>query len=213
MQRRKVRDEFGRYVPDDGSSSVVRRAVLPCRESGRRRQLAPPRIGTRRGSLTVTGYVVGPRSGVRYILVRCRCGAPEHQVDLANWRAGRSTRCNVCAKRAASDKRHAAYKSAMPEAEHRERLLNRLSAAVSRCHTTRNAKFKDYGGRGIEVCLEWYKDRAAFLRYIRTVPGWDDPALELDRKNNGGNYEPGNLRFATRSEQVRNTRRTKRKRI
>jgi hypothetical protein len=99
----------------------------------------------------------------------------------------------------------------MPDADLREMWLNRLSAAVGRCHNTRNPKFKDYGARGIEVCIEWYKDRAAFLRYIQTIPGWDNPKLEMDRKNNDLGYEPGNIRCATRSEQCLNTRRSKRK--
>jgi hypothetical protein len=149
---------------------------------------------------------VGARGGVKDILVRCKCGAPEHKVSLPNFRAGRSTRCNVCAKQAAADKRHAKYKTAMPDAEHRARLLNRLSAAIRRCHNNRDAHFAQYGGRGIRVCDEWYRDRAAFLCYIKKIEGWDNPDLEMDRMCNNESYEPGNIRFVTRKANINNRR-------
>jgi hypothetical protein len=94
----------------------------------------------------------------------------------------------------------------MADDQHRIRLLNRLSAAISRCHCPTNRVYKHYGGRGIYVCQDWRQDRAAFLRYVQTLDGWDNPALEMDRIDVDGHYEPGNIRFVSRSTNLRNKR-------
>ena len=61
----------------------------------------------------------------------------------------------------------------------------------------------NYGGRGISMASEWLHDFAAFFAHIGPKP---DRSYQLDRINNDGNYEPGNVRWATRSEQRRNRR-------
>jgi hypothetical protein len=72
-----------------------------------------------------------------------------------------------------------------------------------RCYNPREPQFKDWGGRGIRVCDEWRGNFEAFLRDVGDRPG---PEFQLDRINNDGNYEPGNVRWATRTEQSRNRR-------
>jgi len=63
--------------------------------------------------------------------------------------------------------------------------------------------WKYYAGRGITVCDEWKKSFPAFLAHIGRRPS---PAHSLDRINNDGNYEPGNVRWATLHEQHINKR-------
>ena len=77
------------------------------------------------------------------------------------------------------------------------------SAMVQRCTNPKSPNWRLYGGRGITVCEPWLKDFGAFLDHIGPRPGQD---YSIDRIDNDGNYEPGNVRWATRSEQQRNKR-------
>ena len=77
------------------------------------------------------------------------------------------------------------------------------AAMIRRCTNPRSANYRLYGGRGITVCQEWRKDFVAFLRDLGPKP---TPTHSLDRINNDGNYEPGNVRWATPKQQARNKR-------
>ena len=70
-----------------------------------------------------------------------------------------------------------------------------------RCLNPKAVAYKWYGARGITIAPEWVDDFLAFRAYVGERPGKD---LTLDRIDNDGNYEPGNVRWATRSEQQRN---------
>lgn len=70
----------------------------------------------------------------------------------------------------------------------------------TRCLNPAFHSYRRYGGRGITICPEWRHSFAAFLRDMGTCP----PGRSLDRINNDGNYEPGNCRWATFSEQMQN---------
>lgn len=72
-------------------------------------------------------------------------------------------------------------------------------SAIQRCRNPRHKQFHDYGGRGIELRLtldEWVAELG--LR--------PSPKHSVDRVNNDGHYERGNLRWATSSEQLKNRR-------
>jgi hypothetical protein len=75
----------------------------------------------------------------------------------------------------------------------------------SRCNNPRHQQFKHYGGRGIRVCERW-DSYANFLEDMGEKPR----GLSLERINVDGDYEPGNCRWATQREQMRNMRITRR---
>lgn len=73
----------------------------------------------------------------------------------------------------------------------------------SRCYNKKSPQFKNYGARGITVCDEWRNSFAAFYRDMGPRPA---PHLTVERKNNNRGYSKSNCVWATKSEQMRNTR-------
>jgi hypothetical protein len=79
-------------------------------------------------------------------------------------------------------------------------------AMCQRCSNQKNEQFPNYGGRGITVCPRWRDDYMAFLADVGPRPS---PLHSLDRIDNDGHYEPGNVRWATIDRQLRNQRRAR----
>lgn len=76
----------------------------------------------------------------------------------------------------------------------------------SRCLNPHATGYENWGGRGISIYEPWIHSFDSFYDYVSKLPGFGKDGLQLDRINNDGNYEPGNLRWATRREQTLNSR-------
>lgn len=82
------------------------------------------------------------------------------------------------------------------------RLYRIWCGMKARCLNPMSPAFHHYGGRGILVCPSW----AASFDVFRADVGEPPPGMSLDRIDPNGNYEPSNVRWATQSEQMQNTR-------
>lgn len=143
---------------------------------------------------------VGPGSRSGKAVYRCTCGV-EKELWTGNVRSGdtRSCGCLLRETAAARQLKHGAAR------RHQQRIewhaWNRMR---QRCYNPRDRVYRHYGGRGIIVCARWLASFADFLSDVGPRPS---PAHSLDRyPDNDGNYEPGNVRWATGKEQARNKR-------
>ncbi|AFV80851.1 putative HNH endonuclease [Staphylococcus phage SA5] len=82
-------------------------------------------------------------------------------------------------------------------------MYQRWLGMKQRCYDVNAINYKNYGGRGIEICEEWKNDFKKFYDYMGDPPNEN---YQIDRINNDGNYEPGNVKWSTRSENSTNIR-------
>lgn len=130
----------------------------------------------------------------------CRCDCGQFSTPTVNALRSGNTRSCGCTGR---NFRHG-YTSR--DKRNRHPLYNIWSQMLHRCNNPNAKEYKNYGARGITVCTRW-RDFPAFLVDVGERPS---SGLSIDRINNDGNYEPGNVRWATPKEQSNNTRRNQR---
>lgn len=152
--------------------------------------------GQRFGEWTVIERTVNPKIPNRtHYRCQCSCGTIR-SVDAANLRYQKSTNCG--------------HKSGKPQERHGLFHLPEYSVwqdMIYRCTRQTHRQWSDYGGRGICVYQPWIDSFAQFYKDVGPRPSYKH---SLDRfPNNDGNYEPGNVRWATQSQQLRNTRYTR----
>lgn len=152
------------------------------------------------GRLTVLAEAPSPRRWTVSWRCRCACGTIL-DVRSNSLRTGNTTSCG-CQKRdstVARNLKHGLKYRGSPAPEH----YGIWTHIKDRCQNPDCKQYRDYGGRGITICAKWRDDYTAFAADIGQKPS---PAHTLDRINNNGNYEPGNVRWATRRQQRLNAR-------
>lgn len=141
--------------------------------------------------------IVGPKrtnsAPARKIKCRCSCGNVR-MVGIHALRRGGTKRCG----------------------EHKTSVLRKFpelyyawSSARQRCENPNNPAYPHYGGRGVKMWPEWTDRADGFLRFVEYM-GPRPPGTSLDRIDNNGDYAPGNVRWATRKQQTRNRRNSRR---
>lgn len=83
-----------------------------------------------------------------------------------------------------------------------------LTNAKHRCHNPKHASFKNYGKRGIAVCDEWRDEKLGFYLFLMHVGPRPSDKHSLDRIDNDGHYEPGNVRWTDKQTQQCNRRKS-----
>lgn len=131
---------------------------------------------------------------IRMAIFKCKCGS-EFESALQDVKRGRIRSCGCVNKHKPPGTTHGF---------NRTKIYIAWTNMKQRCYYKKNVQYKDWGGRGITVCNEWRNDFMEFYNYVSVLPNYNVPNYSLDRIDNNGNYEPGNVRWATAHVQQAN---------
>lgn len=151
-------------------------------------------VGSRVGWLVVTGDA-GITNKRSYSFCLCDCGAVV-KIQNKKLKANhtRSCGCLKLSELVARSTTHGMAK--LPE-------YSVWQDIKKRCFNKRHKFYAYYGGRGITMATQWIDSFETFYKDMGPRPF---KGAEVDRKDNSGNYEPGNCRWVTRLVNMRNTR-------
>lgn len=160
------------------------------------------RVGKKFGMYTVIsfeGYKTYS-SGLRRSLwkVRCECGT--EKVLTAKRLTDKEAGSCGCVQK------EAARKAVTTHGQSYNKMYKVWTSIKQRCFNPKDEGYNNYGGRGITMHPDWVESFEAFYAYVGDKPA---KGMSLDRIDNNGNYEPGNLRWANQSQQTLNSRRSK----
>lgn len=138
--------------------------------------------------------VLGKGSRGGFSLCECACGT-RRDVNNRNLRAGLSKSCG-CAR---------------PDGRRRHGLTGSVEFKIwvgmkTRCYNPDANGYHNYGALGVVLCDRWLGEQG-FVNFLADMGPRPTPEHSIDRyPNKNGNYEPGNCRWATRKDQMRNVK-------
>lgn len=161
---------------------------------------ANPTIPGQRFSRLVVEADLGNSTGRRKARCTCDCGKSVI-VNVDNLRTGNTTSCGCFSlhMHRAINTRHGQASRNGKTKEYRA-----WKGMVNRATNPNATGAENYSVRGISLCPEWKASFEAFFSHIGPAP---TNKHSVDRIDNDGNYEPGNVRWATSSQQNENRRR------
>lgn len=145
------------------------------------------------GRLTVVEPAENSPAGAARWRCVCVCGG-ETTTTAQKLTSGHTTSCGCYAREV--NRSHGLYRS--PE-------YNIYQTMIQRCTNEKDDAYSRYGGRGIKVCDRWLESFENFYADMGPRPS---PKHTIDRKDNEGDYEPGNCKWETWDVQYRNRRQT-----
>ena len=154
-------------------------------------------VGQRFGSWEVLSDAPFQLYGALYVMARCACGTTK-EVNLRFMETGRSTSCKSCAV----TRMHHRNGKLIIDTLDKKLLQKRVNAMRQRCQNPKDQSYHNYGGRGIEFRFASVKDGVDYI--LEALPSASYVGLDIDRSNNDGHYERGNLRLVTRKENIAN---------
>lgn len=152
--------------------------------------------GSRFGRLTATARAPNTSRGQARWLCSCDCGS-EKIVRAGHLKSGGVTSCGCYRREFVRSHGHAA------NGEGRTSEYNSWCAMKGRCYNENHRAFQWYGGKGVTVCDRW---RGSFENFLNDMGPKPAPGFTIDRVDSDGDYEPGNCRWLSMSENTRRSR-------